>query len=203
MAIDAPTKMYWDWSEAGQQGREEDAHVYLKAKGSFRYAQNIRPEYYWYNGSAYRYLTGDKIDPSSIVQINRPLGDATDPTAKIWPFKVHRGRQIYDTQHRHLLAPRTASPGGFWTEFDWDKASRLGAEDVGIAYSGQYGFVDTEMYWPLSHMVQSKEKALQCIDCHGPRGVMNWEALGYDGDPAYRGNRRRMGLVRDELGAGQ
>lgn len=203
MAIDAPTKMYWDWSQAGQEGREEDPHSYLKIKGSFRYAQNIRPEYYWYNGRAYRYLTGDKIDPSKTVQINYPLGDASDPQAKIWPFKVHRGKQIYDTEYRHLLAPRTSSPGGFWSEFDWDKACRLGAEDVGLEYSGHYGFVETEMYWPLSHMVQSKEKALQCIDCHGSRGVMNWAALGYDGDPAFRGDRRQMGLLREDWGAEQ
>ena len=88
-------------------------------------------------------------------------------------------------------------------EFDWDQACRLGAKDVGLDYSGEYGFVETEMYWPLSHMVQAKGKSLQCIDCHGPRGVMRWEQLGYDGDPAYRGNRRRMGLVKDELGVGQ
>ena len=195
MAIDSPTKMYWDWSTAGQEGRVDDPHTYLKKKGSFQYAQNIRPEYYWYNGRAYRYLTGDKIDPSKTVQINYPLGDASDPEAKIWPFKVHRGRQIYDTEYLHLLAPRTSAEGGYWSEFDWDKAARLGAEDVGITYSGHYGFVDTEMFWPLSHMVQSKEKALQCIDCHGPRGVMDWQRLGFDGDPAYRGQPALDGIA--------
>jgi hypothetical protein len=203
MAIDAATKMYWDWSKAGQEDREEDPHSYLKIKGEFKYAQNIRPEYYWYNGRARRYLTGDKISPTQSVQINTPLGGPGDAEAKIWPFKVHRGRQIYDKKLNHLLAPRTSAEGGFWREFDWDKACRLGAEDVGIEYSGEYGFVDTEMYWPLSHMVQFKEKALQCIDCHGPRGVLLWEQLGYDGDPAYRGNRQRMGLLRDESGAGR
>jgi hypothetical protein len=49
-------------------------------------------------------------------------------------------------------------------------------------------------------MVQAKEEALQCVDCHGERGRMNWEALGYDGDPIFRGDRRRMGLLRDEEG---
>ena len=37
------------------------------------------------------------------------------------------------------------------------------------------------MYWPLSHMVQPKEKALQCSDCHGERGVLDWSALGLRG----------------------
>lgn len=200
MAIDAPTKMYWDWSQAGQDDREEDPHVYLKMKGAFEYAQNVRPEYYWYNGRAHRYLTGDKIDPVAVTQINRPLGGPEDPEAKIWPFKVHRGKQLYDKKHLYLLTPRTWGPGGYWSEFDWDKAARLGSETTGLAYSGEYGFAETEMYWPLSHMVQEKEKALECIDCHGPGGVMDWQALGYDGDPAFRGNRHRMGLVKGSPG---
>jgi hypothetical protein len=203
MAIDAPTKTYWDWSQAGQDGREEDPHVYLKKKGSFQYAQNVRPEYYWYNGRAYRYLTGDKIDPAKVVQINYPLGSSGDPEAKIWPFKVHRGKQVYDKKYKHLLTPRTWGPGGYWSEFDWDQACRLGCASTDLAYSGEYGFVETAMYWPLSHMVQSKENALQCVDCHGSRGVMDWQALGYEGDPAFRGNRRRMELLRDERAGGR
>lgn len=200
MAIDAPTKMYWDWSEAGQEDRPEDPHAYLKKKGSFRYAQNLEPEYYWYNGRAYRYLTGDKIDPNKVVLINYPLGGPGDPEAKIWPFKVHRGKQVYDPVHKHLLIPKVFGPGGYWKEFDWDKALRLGSEESGLPYSGQHDFVETSMHWPLSHMVQPKEEALQCVDCHGEQGRMNWQALGYEGDPIFRGDRRRMGLLRDEEG---
>ncbi len=200
MAIDAPTKTYWDWSEAGQGGRKEDPHEYLKIKGSFKYAQNIRPEYAWYNGRAYRYLTGQPIDPTRVVHINYPLGGPRDPEAKIWPFKVHRGKQIYDKVHQHLLAPRTAGPGGYWTEFDWDKACRIGAQETGIEYSGQYDWAETAMYWPLSHMVQAKEKALQCTDCHAEQGILNWKELGYDGDPAFHGDRRRLELVRGSDG---
>lgn len=200
MAIDAPTKMYWDWSEAGQDGRKDNPHEYLKIKGSFKYAQNLRPEYAWYNGHAYRYLTGDRIDPSKVVLINKPLGGPEDPEAKIWPFKVHRGKQIYDKAYRYLLTPRTWGPGGYWTEFNWDKACRLGVEATGLKYSGEYGFVETAMYWPLSHMVQSKEKALQCADCHAERGVLDWRALGYEGDPAFRGGRHRMELLRSGQG---
>ncbi|MGQ9605053.1 MAG: tetrathionate reductase family octaheme c-type cytochrome [Thermogutta sp.] len=195
MAIDAPTKMYWDWSAAGRDDIPEDPHVYLKKKGRFVYAQDVVPEYYWYNGRSQRYLTGEKIDPAKVVLINRPLGGPGDPAAKIWPFKVHRGRQIYDRKYEYLLTPRTWGPGGFWTEFDWDKACRLGSQDMGLPYSGEYGFVDTEMYWPLSHMVQAKEQALQCADCHGPEGRLDWGALGYPGDPMYRGDRRAAGLL--------
>ena len=34
-------------------------------------------------------------------------------------------------------------------------------------YSGEYGFAETVMYWPINHMVAPKDKALSCEDCHG------------------------------------
>ena len=36
-------------------------------------------------------------DPSGIVEINHPEGKVNDPASRIWPFKVHRGKQAYDT----------------------------------------------------------------------------------------------------------
>jgi hypothetical protein len=69
-----------------------------------------------------------------------------------------------------------------------------------LPYSGECDFVATEMYWPLSHMVQPAQKALQCSDCHGEQGVLNWQALGYEGDPAFRGDRWRLELVRGTKG---
>ena len=72
MAIDTPTKMVWDWSTAGQD-LPQDPHHYLKGKGSFQYAQNVRPEYRWYDGRAYRYLTGDKIDDPTVCHPCTPV----------------------------------------------------------------------------------------------------------------------------------
>jgi hypothetical protein len=125
-----------------------------------------------------------------------PQGDIDDLEAKIWPFKIHSARQPYDPNYNHLLQPKTVGEGGYWTEFDWDLASQLGAEAAGIAYSGEYDFAATEMYWVLSHMVVPKEEALQCHDCHGESGRMDWEALGYYGDPIQWGGR--TGTVNPE-----
>ena len=36
----------------------------------------------------------------------------------------------------------------------------------GEEFSGEYGFVETEYFWPITHMVAPKEKALDCADCH-------------------------------------
>jgi octaheme c-type cytochrome (tetrathionate reductase family) len=195
MALESPTKMVWDWSTAGQDVKVEDPHQYLKAKGSFVYAKEVVPEYYWYDGTVTRYLKGDPLDPDRVVDLNPPRGSIAQPGAQIWPFKVHRGKQPYDRQKRYLLVAKTWGEGGYWTNFDWDQALRLGSRDAGLAYSGQYGFIATRMYWPLAHMVQPGARALQCPDCHGARGRMDWKRLGYEGDPAQRGNRVRQGLA--------
>jgi octaheme c-type cytochrome (tetrathionate reductase family) len=184
-----PTKMWWDWSKAGDDSREDDPHVYMKIKGEFRYSQNVTPEYYWFNRTADRYLVGDKVDPSVPIPINKPRGDISDAAAKIHPFKVHRGTQPFDSENGYLLPPVTAGEGGYWREFDWPKALRLGAALAGLEFSGSYSFAETEMYWPMSHMVKSGRDALKCSDCHGESGRMDWEALGYGADPMKIGGR--------------
>ncbi len=194
-ALRDATKMVWDWSTAGQD-LPEDEHNYLKIKGSFVYESDFVPDYAWFNGTADRYLLGDTMDPSQTTVLNQPLGNIDDPSAKIWPFKVHRANQIYDAFYNYLIQPKTVGEGGYWTDFDWDKAATLGMEAVGLPYSGEYSFAPTEMYWPLTHMVQPKEEALQCADCHGENGRLDWEALGYYGDPIRWGGRavEQLGL---------
>jgi len=94
---------------------------------------------------------------------------STSPS-KIWPVKVHRGKQIYDTEYKTLIQPKLWSPNkgdsAYWVDFDWDEASAAGMNYLGLPYSGNYDFVETEMYWPLNHMVAPKEEALSCKDCH-------------------------------------
>jgi octaheme c-type cytochrome (tetrathionate reductase family) len=188
-AVREATKMDWDWSTAGQDLPIDDPHVYLKIKGSFVYEDRFVPEYAWFNGNGGRYIKGDIIDPQQLTVLSWPVGGIGDPEAKIWPFKVHFARQPYDTVYGYLLIPNTAGEGGFWSDFDWDQAFRTNVANTGLAYSGQYDFASTTMYWTLTHMVQPKEKALQCTDCHGQNGVMDWEALGYFGDPMRWGGR--------------
>jgi len=190
-ALKDPTKTNWDWSTAGRDDIPEDHFTYLKIKGSFIYQKNYRPEYYWWNGQtvAYRYLWGDEIDPSKPVLFNPPAGSIQDPQSKIWPFKIHRSNVPYDTVNNILLQPKTVGEGGFWVEFDWQKALTLGSEIVGLPYSGQYDFTESWFFYPQTHMVQPKENALQCTECHGENGRLDWQALGYPGDPMEWGGR--------------
>lgn len=187
-----PTKMEWDWSTAGDPNREESTHEYLKIKGSFVYEANILPTYAWFNGTVGRYLMGDPLDPDGVTNLNPLNGDVSDPTAKIWPFKVHVAKQPYDTLYNYLLQPQTVGETGYWTTFDWNSALENGAQVTGLPYSGQFGFAETEMNWTLSHMVVPKEYALQCTDCHGESGRLDWLALGYNGDPMTWGGREEQ-----------
>jgi octaheme c-type cytochrome (tetrathionate reductase family) len=189
MAVKDPTKTYWDWSTAGQD-LPEDHYTYLKIKGSFIYETDFKPTYLWFNGNlAYRYLLGDTIDPTQPTYIDLPAGSIADPTARIFPFKLHVAKQPYDTQYNYLLQPITAGDNGYWTNFDWENAFRLAESATGLKFSGQYGFTETWMYWPTTHMVQPKENALLCTDCHSANGRLDWQALGYPGDPMEWGGR--------------
>jgi octaheme c-type cytochrome (tetrathionate reductase family) len=189
VAVKQATKTHWDWSEAGDENREESTHEYLKVKGSFVYEKNLKPELIWYNGMADRYLLGDPVAAEGLTPLNHPSGDIDDPDARLWPFKVHLAVQPYDVRHKTLMQPVTAGKGGYWSGFDWDAALRLGAEITGMEYSGEYGFLGTSMYWPQTHMVAPRERALQCKACHCEAGCIDWEALGYPGDPMRWGGR--------------
>jgi octaheme c-type cytochrome (tetrathionate reductase family) len=182
-----PTKVWWDWSKAGQDRPEaKDKYgleTYVKIKGEFKWQKDIRPVYLWYNGETARYLLGDTIDPSRPVPLNKPLGSRKDPNAKIMPFKVMRGKQPYDKELKTMATPHLF--GGYWKHFDWNRAIADGNQAAGLAYSGQYGFVETVMYWKVNHMVAPKQAALKCMACHQREGgLLNWKALGYPGNPA-------------------
>ena len=190
VALEDPTKVVWDWSKAGQSGRADDHFTYLKIKGEFLYEKNYKPEYLWFNGNnEYRYLLGDQINLSGITYINKPAGNIDDPTAKIFPFKLHKAIQPYDQVNNYLLQPVTSGKDGFWTNFNWDSAFGLASPFTGLKYSGEYAFTETYMYWPTTHMVQPVAHTLQCTDCHSEDSRMDWSALGYPGDPMEWGGR--------------
>jgi hypothetical protein len=50
--------------------------------------------------------------------------------------------------------------------------------------------------------VAVKEKALQCQACHSEGGRMDWQALGYDGDPIKQGSLTRKHIAESGRGAG-
>ena len=175
------TKMVWDWSTAGKMDEKgkpitvKDSAgrvVYDSKKGDFKFESHGIPDYVWFNGSVKYTLLGDKLDPNKVVQINRFEGSPTDGKSKIWPIKVFRGKQPYDKATQSLLIPHTFGPddSAFWSNFDWPKSLAFGMKSVNQKFSGDYGFVSTEMSWPLTHMVAPKDDALKCTQCHSTTG---------------------------------
>jgi octaheme c-type cytochrome (tetrathionate reductase family) len=176
------TKLTWDWSTAGKRDKD-GKHIVLKddkgrityesRKGDFTLAENVKPEYAWFNGEVKYTLLSDKIEKSEQrTPINRMGGSPNDGKSMIWPMKVFRGSQPYDPVNKTLITPHTAGNDdtGFWKNLDWDKAIPVGMKDSGTPYSGKYDFIKTEMSWPITHMVASKDKALACVECHARDG---------------------------------
>lgn len=184
-----PTKMNWDWSTAGQRDADgkhiekKDAKgrlIYESRKGDFVLAENVKPTYVWFNGQVNYTLLTDKIDTSQeVTRINTLGGSATDGKSMIWPIKRFGGKQPYDSVNKTLITPHTAGSDdtGYWKNLEWNKAIEVGMKTSGTPYSGQYGFIKTQMDWPITHMVAPKEKALGCVDCHSPNGRL----AGLDG----------------------
>ncbi len=120
-------------------------------------------------------LPEQEIDPTKVVEINKLHGTPNGPDSRIWPFKRMEGRQSYDAgnnklAYSHVWGPDTDT--AFWTNFDWGKAIEAGMEAAGSDYSGKYGFIDTHMYWPITHMVAPAEEAVDCAECHVENGRM-------------------------------
>jgi octaheme c-type cytochrome (tetrathionate reductase family) len=177
------TKMTWDWSTAGKL--DENGHpikinassgkvAYDSKKGDFTYDRYVKPEYKWYNGEVEFTLFGDEVNPDEVVKINDFKGGPNDPGARIWPFKVFRGKQPIDAEKKSLAVFHTAGDddSAFWTNFNWEKALTTGMAAMGTEYSGKLDFVSTEMSWPITHMVAPKEDALTCAQCHNENGRM-------------------------------
>lgn len=192
------TKMWWDWSKAGQfnpdgskivEKDENGNDIYNTLKGEFIWEENVIPDYVWFNGEVSYTLLGDKIDPSKVVPINQFHGDLNDPNSKIWPVKHFRGKQPYDKVNSTLVVPHLfgKDDAAYWGNFDWGKAIQFGMDYVGEPYSGEYDFVETEMFWPITHMVAPADQALTCNDCHTTKdGRLDFAALGYSEDDVHR-----------------
>jgi hypothetical protein len=39
-------------------------------------------------------------------------------------------------------------------------------KEANLPFSGKISFIKTEMYWPVNHMVATKENTLDCNSCH-------------------------------------
>jgi len=141
----------------------------------------------------------DTIDPSKPVALNRPLGSKDDPKSRIFPFKVHRGRQPYDKANKnmtivHLFPKGKDDKAAYWKGYDWGSAIAYGMDYVDLPFSGEYDFVETSYVFPISHMVAPKDNVVSCAECHTRNEGRLANLAGF-----YMPGRNGSGLV-DTLG---
>jgi octaheme c-type cytochrome (tetrathionate reductase family) len=180
------TVVDWDWRTAGKltdgegfhesnytQGNGEHRYTYKSIKGNFTYAENEQPMYAWFDGQM-RYTTIDtKFDvDQQPVPINDFTGSRDDPNSRIWPFKRMHTWQPFDKGNGTLVYTHLwgEDEDAFWGNYDMGKAVERGMKEFGLPYSGEFGYVETTSFWPITHMVAPKEQALACADCHTDKG---------------------------------
>ncbi len=202
-ARDQSTKVEWYWSDAGQiidpipidpvTGRP----TYDRKKGTFVWANNVRPSLRYFNGKYTKFLVGaNDVYTSLPAVLAEPVGDYTDPNAMIYPFKKMIGNQPADANNQTVLVPHlfggAGGPNAFWGNWDWNLALQDAANITGQPYTGAYEFIDTVMYLSVNHEVAPKEQAYgmdgACGDCH-ISGQIDWTELGWTDDPILGGTR--------------
>ncbi len=180
------TKTDWDWRTAGKtrngegykvdgyvQGNGESRDTYKSIKGDFKYGENLIPYYGWFDGQMHYTTVETQFDPTKgPVEINSFKGSAEDPGSRIWPFKRMHTVQPYDKGlntlvYMHLWGD---DENAYWGNYDFAKAIKAGMAEQHLPYSGEFGFVDTYSYWPITHMVAPKEDAVRCDECHASEG---------------------------------
>ena len=89
----SPTLMSRDYSKAGQdlpESRDKNGmKQYDKRFGTLAWGKDLVPTYLWSDGTRKASLSGDKIDASTTVVLNAPVGEKRNPAARIFPFQEH------------------------------------------------------------------------------------------------------------------
>jgi hypothetical protein len=131
-------------------------------------ANETAPVYAWYNQRV-------RNEPHFIG----PHGSRKDPKSKLYPFKIYQGKAFYDARTKQLLSMDFAPPMATGdTRAGVESAARtMGMKDpAAVARNAVPGW--QTIYFGSNHLV-TKSKALNCINCHGVNGVLDFKDLGY------------------------
>jgi len=170
------TDMVRDWSTPFYD-EEND-----KYKASITFAENVEPVYAWFNGKTRGQFLGEKVRhvPTGEIGMMVPEGSREDPGAKLYAFKLHRGK-LPVLREQEWVVPIIVEE--FFADGDIDHAVQNAAERTYGVTGGEYDWVDTVRYMGIFHAVPPASDALGCLDCHAPSGRLDWKGLGYEGDP--------------------
>jgi|GEM_PF-1169245 len=168
-----------------------------KPRGSKVQADNAAPEYMWFNGTVYDNVSprgekGDgKIHPFRVMKSKIPVDDAT---GMILPLKLgiifNANAEISNLGSYGVIEGDQSSL--------IERAIRIGVKSAAAAdekyvplldndgnYTASYSFHEWDvMNFSVDHGTVSKTETLSCNACHATSGgILNWVALGYEGNP--------------------
>ncbi len=169
----AGTDIHRDWSASGVLDAASGLFEPYHTKGL-----NVTPVYRFFNGYSTFYKFGAPAEPGSNgkVSMSAPVGDITDPSAKIYAFKYHTAKQPMDPATRRLLPLKI---GKFFESGQIAEAVALGTVAVGWQYAG-HQYAETERYMGIFHEVAPKDSALSCSSCHVAANRIDFRELGYE-----------------------
>ncbi|WP_298272503.1 cytochrome C [Geobacter sp.] len=126
-------------------------------------ANETVPVYAWYNKTV-----------SNTPHFIGPKGSRKDKSSKIYPFKIFIGKAFYNQKDGKLMSMDFAPPmaTGDTLAGVASAAKTLGIKDYKPVPGWQ------TIYFGSNHLI-TKSKALNCVNCHGVNGVLNFKALGY------------------------
>ena len=175
-AKDDPTDMFRDWSTI----------YFSEKKGKYMYTQeleyDVEPVYAWFNGSSFVLVPGKPVQRNDKGELTMilPQGDRNDPTAKIAPFKLHRGVLPVLTEKQWIAPVLTEE---VYRHGDANKAVREGIHELYGIEDADFTWEKTIRYMGIYHAIPPSGDALECVDCHSTGGRMRWRELGYESDP--------------------
>lgn len=171
-----PTDMVRDWSTPV---RDPETGKY---KATITLESDVKPVYAWFDGKTRVQLLGEKVrrNADGAVVMAEPQGSRGEASARIFPFKLHRGK-LPLIRGKEWLNPIAVDE--FFADGNLDQAVQRSAKTTYGLEHVDYGWTGAIRYMGIYHGVPPKEKALACLDCHRPGGRMDWNALGYEGDP--------------------
>jgi len=172
-----PTDVVRDWSKPDFH-EETDRY-----SATIQLAQNVMPVYLWFNGNTREQFLAEplKKDTDGSIEMMVPEGSRSDPTSRIYAFKLHRAT-LPVLDGKQWVIPIEVEE--FFQNGELDQAVKEAADKEYGIKNAQYRFHPTIRYMGIFHGVRPAKYALSCHDCHSVNSRMNWAQLGYKSDPA-------------------
>ncbi len=180
-----PALLSWNWAGATNTityQNHSSRQVPLIDENGFTLATDIQPQYFWDDGRDTVYQRGVKISNAEVTVLQGP--SARTVQSRILPFSATQSTQLFDAKYRYLISPMLSNnQQRKYIRNNWETTAAKGMKSLLLPFSGSYSFTPTLSYRRLNHGVVAAKLALDCMDCHGKKGQLNWQSLGYDNDP--------------------